>query len=129
MSRQAQFGFTLLEVLVALAVIAIALASLIKGAAGNSANAAYLRDRSLSQWVAMNVIAEQKLQAPDAQSRDSGTEKMGGHLWYWSLQRKDTFDKSIKRVEVSVAAEQEGLQQPVTTLFAFVPAQAGQNTP
>ena len=51
-------GFTLIEVLIALAVLAIALSAVIKGVSANANNAAHLRDRMLAHWVAMNKVTE-----------------------------------------------------------------------
>ena len=48
-------GFTLVEVLVALSVIAIALAAVLKGASEGASSARYLRDKTLAHWVAMNT--------------------------------------------------------------------------
>ena len=47
-------GFTLLEVLVALAILAISLAVLLKISAQNANNAAYLRDKTFAHWIALN---------------------------------------------------------------------------
>ena len=76
MTRSArQRGFTLLEVLVALAVVAIALGAGIKAAGSNIDNAAYLRDRTLAHWVAMNKLAEmetmKKFPSPGTTERGS----------------------------------------------------------
>lgn len=62
-------GFTLLEVLVALAILAIALGALIKAGSTNTANAVYLRDKTFAHWVALNTITEMQV-------RDGG-EKIG----------------------------------------------------
>ncbi|HEX2238999.1 MAG TPA: type II secretion system minor pseudopilin GspI, partial [Gammaproteobacteria bacterium] len=54
-------GFTLLEVLVALAVIAIALASIIKVVGTGAANAGYLRDKTFAHWVAANRLVQMQI--------------------------------------------------------------------
>ena len=54
-------GFTLIEVLVALAIVAIGMAAVL-GALTSSANTvAYLRDKTFAQWVALNQIATLRL--------------------------------------------------------------------
>ena len=53
-----QHGFTLLEVMVALAVIAFALAAAVSAVSGNTRNAAGLQQRTYAHWVAMNKMAE-----------------------------------------------------------------------
>lgn len=116
-------GFTLLEVLVALAIIAIALTALIKGLAMNAANTAYLRDRTFTQWVAMNVVAEERLKNDASASKQaSGSERLGGHEWFWRYRLADTLDAGIKRMEVEVRAEEDGDAPVITRLVAFLPA-------
>ena len=51
-------GFTLLEVMVALTIVAIALSAMIAAAGKNSADVAYLRDKTFAHWVALNQISE-----------------------------------------------------------------------
>jgi general secretion pathway protein I len=120
-------GFTLLEVLVALVVLAIAMAALIKGGAENARSAAYLRDKTLAQWVAMNVIAEQRLadEWPSAQTR-RGSEEMGGHEWFWQLKVVETFDEDVRRLEVAVRGEENRELAPLVNLVAFLPRPAAQ---
>lgn len=123
LSRLGQRGFTLLEVLVALAVLAIALVALVKGAAGNAGNLAYMRDKTMSQWVAMNVVAERQLAISGEMKNDSGTAQMGGQSWYWQSSLNDTFDEGIVRLEVEVSSSRESADHPVTKVVAFLPRQ------
>jgi len=114
-------GFTLLEVMVALAVLAIALAALIKGVSDNAANAAHLRDKSLAQWVGMNVVTEQRLATDwgDTGVR-RGEEEMGNHSWYWSASLGETFDADVRRLDVEVRGSAEQGSAPLVRLVAFV---------
>ncbi len=115
-------GFTLLEVMVALAVLAIALAALIKGVSENTANAAYLRDKTFAHWVGMNVVAEQRLAGDwKEQGVQRGNEEMGLHTWYWSAKLSETFDEDVRRLEVEVRGSDERDDVPLATLVAFVP--------
>lgn len=120
-SGQIHAGFTLLEVLVALAVLAFAMAALIKTGAGSAGSTAYLRDKTLAQWVAMNVIAEQRLEAkwPSTGTR-RGREEMARHEWHWEFKVEETFDEDIRRLEVAVRASEDKEQAPLVTLVAFL---------
>lgn len=114
-------GFTLLEVLVALAVLAIALAALIKGGGENASNAAYLRDKSIAHWVAMNRVAELQLQEQwPATGTTRGSEEMAQREWFWLAKVSDTFDDDVRRLEVEVRREErdEGYEDRV---IAFLP--------
>jgi len=120
-SRGLQFdhGFTLLEVLVALTVLAIALASIIKIAANQSLNAEHLRDKTLAHWVAMNQIAELQLTGEwPAPGKKEGTEEMGIHEWYWQRIVSDTPDTRVRRIQLDVFRDQDD-QSPVTRLTSF----------
>ncbi len=115
-------GFTLLEVLVALAVLAFAMAALIKTGAGSAGATAYLRDKTLAQWVAMNVIAEQRLEASwPSTGTKRGREEMAQHEWYWELKVEETFDEDVRRLTVTVRASDDKDQAPVVSLVAFQP--------
>ena len=59
---KADRGFTLVEVMVALMVIAIALPALLKALYQQVDGTAYLRDKSIAQWVANNKLAENRIQ-------------------------------------------------------------------
>lgn len=114
-------GFTLLEVLVALAVLAIALAALIKGIAGNMANAAQLRDMSMAHWVGMNVVAESRLIGSWKNGSEvRGEEEMGNHTWYWRARLVDTFDEDVRRLEVDVWGSEDRDVSPLVSLVAFM---------
>ena len=118
-------GFTLLEVMVALAVLAIALAALIKGVSDNTANAAHLRDKTLAHWVGMNVAAEQRLSASWTEKKTlRGEEEMGNHTWYWRASITETFDEDVRRLDVEVRGSDERDVTPLVTLVAFLPRPA-----
>jgi general secretion pathway protein I len=121
-----QNGFTLLEVMVALAVLAIAMAALIKGVSGNAANAAYLRDKSLAHWVGMNVVAEQRILGEWREKKSvRGEEEMGNHTWYWAAKITETFDEDVRRLDVTVTGSEERDATPLVTLVAFIPKPEG----
>ena len=113
-------GFTLLEVLVATTVIAIALAAIIRLSAMSSSNLAHLRDKTFAHWVAMNQMAE--LQASDsypAIGRSSGEEEMAGREWYWTMEVQKTPDKDLRRVEIKVRLEEDRDAPSLTVLTGF----------
>src|SRR5574340_670232 len=98
-----QRGFTLLEVMVALAVVAIALAALVKGGSQSAVTAAHLRDKSFAHWVAMNRVAEIRLQPQWAATGESGgDEEMARRRWYTLAKVSATDDPDMRRLEVEV---------------------------
>jgi len=117
-------GFTLLEVMVALFFAAIALTALVQRAAENVNNANYLRDKTFSQWVAVNKINEwrvQKLFPPVGKT--SGQQMMGKEEWFWVAQVINTENKDIRRVEISVYKDEEkkdNKDQSINRLVSFL---------
>ncbi|MES2626677.1 MAG: type II secretion system minor pseudopilin GspI [Pseudomonadota bacterium] len=82
-------GFTLIEVLVALLVLAVAMSALQLRIGQTLDSAAYLRDKTIAQWVAINQlellrIATRFGNAPPQQPL-SGTAVMAGRTWYWMI--------------------------------------------
>lgn len=120
MTGRRNHGFTLLEVLVALAVVAIALSALLTSS-GQTINAASgLRDRTVAQWVAENRLAEMRLEAgwPDI-GRTRGQVEMAGRDWFWTMRVEETQDEDLRRVEVEVAHQREA-ENGVFTLLGFI---------
>ncbi len=112
-------GFTLLEVLVALAVLAVGLAALVQAGGAGARNAAYLKEKTLAHWVAMNKAAEYQLagQWPGV-GRRSGTVVMAGREWRWQVEVKATPDGDVRRLEVSVYPDRG--EEPLVRRIAFV---------
>ena len=121
-------GFTLLEVLTATLILAIAMAALIENAAHNTSNSAYLREKAIATWVAQNVFADLSI-APEFPNvgTKTGTETMAGHEWHWKatlanldLAREDIPKDFIREVTVEArrSAEQK---EPSAVLKGFLP--------
>jgi len=100
-------GFTLVEVLVALAVIAIALGAVMRTLSQSIDVSANLRDRALAMWVAQNRLTRQQAERawPSADTRE-GTDSMGGREWRWREQVANTPDAELRRVEIEIRAQQ-----------------------
>ena len=99
-------GFTLIEVLIALAILAIALGALVAETSHYISNTARLQDRTLAHWIAANRVAE--LQVGDVwptAGTSNGTVEFAGREWAWTVIVSDTPDESIRRVDVEVRAE------------------------
>src|SRR5688500_19419739 len=82
-------GFTLIEVMVALLVLALAMSALQWRIGQTLDSAAYLRDKTIAQWVALNQLELLRIStrfgnAPPQQQL-TGTAAMAGRTWYWVL--------------------------------------------
>jgi general secretion pathway protein I len=101
-------GFSLLEVLVALAIVAIALTAVVR-AAGLAAEATSAeRERMLAAWVAANALAETQIAEPFPEPGERvGRERMGPSDFRWRLVVQPTEDPEIRRLDVRVFAEDD----------------------
>ena len=114
-------GFTLLEVLVALAILAIALSAAIKVSTENVENASYLRDRTLAHWVAMNILTEIQIKAVwPSLGKKTGTTMMAEREWFWIMETSDTIDKELRRVEIKVFHKKDD-ENALSLLVGFIP--------
>lgn len=113
-------AFTLLEVLVALAVLALALGALVRAGGEQARSLDHLRTSSFAEWVAADQLARARLADswPDTGTR-RGTTQMGRRLWHWRQTVSQTEDQDIRRIEVKVSLESDA-KTPVTTLAGFV---------
>jgi general secretion pathway protein I len=125
--RKRAAGFTLVEILVALAVLAIAVAAVVAAVSGNVSNAAYLRDRTLAHWVAMNKIAEMQVDGDwPAPGTQHGESLMAAQEWSWQITVTATDDADVRRLDVNVYADKEH-KDTLATMVAYVGRPAGSN--
>ncbi len=121
LGRRGAHGFTLLEVMVALVVLAIALGALSKGVSSYLANATYLQDRTLATWVAENRITELQLtQAWPKADTTKGSALMAGREWYW-VQKVTAIEgrPEIRQVQMQILKHPDD-KRPLATLIALI---------
>ena len=96
-------GFTLIEVLVALAIVTIGMAAVL-GTLSTSANTiSYLRDKTFSQWVALNQIANLRLSGQMTRTGNSdGDTDYAGRKWHWRQEVNATEIPGVVRIDVHV---------------------------
>lgn len=98
-------GFTLVEVLIALAVLAIALVAFVSAGAQNADYATYIRDRSIAEWVGRNQLVEYQLQSnwPSIGKKD-GEVEMSDSKWRWEADIQNSPDPQVRRIDMRVYA-------------------------
>ena len=113
-------GFTLVEIMVSLAVLSVMLGALVQGAGVATSNAGKLRDRAIAEWVAANQMAELQLSSsfPDLGSK-TGSEEMLGSKWFWKSIVQKVEDDDLRRVDIEVRRNEEA-KNPLITLAGFI---------
>jgi general secretion pathway protein I len=102
-------GFTLIEVVVALFVIALGIGALMTTLASSADSVGHLREKSFAEWVALNRISELRLQAtPAATGIVMGSTEYAGSKWRWRQEISDQGIAGILRIDISVAADAAG---------------------
>ena len=96
-------GFTLVEVLVALLVVVMGLAALMIAVSSTARTSGMLRDKTIAQWIALNRLAEIRLNLTKfGQNNDIGELDFGNRKWHYDTRYFDTNINSMKRVVVRV---------------------------
>lgn len=113
-------GFTLLEVLIALAIVAIGLTAALRASGMGTEGVGEYRERLLAQWVAENIAAERTaLGAWPATGVTRSAAEMGGQRFLVSEEVKATPNPRFRRLEIRVSRPEEP-QRALRRLTAFL---------
>jgi general secretion pathway protein I len=99
-------GFTLLEVLIALAILAIVMVSAIRITADNIKILWYLENKTIAAIIASNHAVQLRLDKEKPETRD-GWEQMAGRRWYWQIKRRTSAIAGVWRYRIEVFLEGE----------------------
>lgn len=125
LSRPSRYrAFTLVEVMVALAVVAIAVPALLLTLSQQIDGTRYLQDRIQAQWIAANRLAELRLVAAAKGTLQTGlitgSEEMAGRIWYWWSESEGTQVPGFFRYEVTVSDSEDGFPTPLHVLDGYL---------
>ncbi len=99
-------GFTLIEVLVALVIVAFGMGALMTSLSSAADTVSHLRERSLAQWIALNRVTDVRLQqrpnALPSKSKSEGDVDFAGGKWHWQQEIVDSGLPGLLRVDVHV---------------------------
>jgi len=120
-------GFTLVEVMVALAVVAVALPALMFSLHQQIDGTVYLRDKSIAHMVAANKLTEVRIMAKASErllkGKDSGSTMFADREWSWRLDSKETELPNFYRVEIKVSDAREESDTSLYTLVGYLSAE------
>ncbi|MGH8303063.1 MAG: type II secretion system minor pseudopilin GspI, partial [Steroidobacteraceae bacterium] len=96
-------GFTLIEVLVALAIVAIGMSAVLEALTSSANTAIYLQDKTFAQWVALNRIETVRLSGtvPSAGTSNDDTD-YAGRSWEWRQKVTSTRIPGMVQVDIDV---------------------------
>jgi general secretion pathway protein I len=96
-------GFTLIEVLVALAIVVIGMSALLGAMTSAADTSIYLRDKMFAEWIALNRVEEVRLQfRKPGKGKSDGEVEYAGRKWRWEQEVVETEIPGIVRVDVKV---------------------------
>jgi len=102
-ARRRAGGFTLIEVLVALAIVAIGMAAVLEALTSSANTALYLQDKTFAEWVALNRIETVRLSGtPPAVGTSNDTLSYAGRSWEWQQKVTDTRTQGMRQIEIDV---------------------------
>lgn len=101
-------GFTLIELVVALAVIAIGMTAVLHSASQAAHAGSFLKQRTIAHWVASNQAAEFSINRewPDP-GVITGTETMADQTWRWEAEVQNTVVPELRLVTIRVMLDDE----------------------
>ena len=116
-------GFTLIEVLLALSIIAIALTALLKATAQNIGNTQRIKEKSISHWIAKQGVTAIQLGVVSLTASREITQvtTMLGQRWYWRAKLTPTPVKSTQQITITVSNKQEGPFTDPLIAYRYLP--------
>lgn len=113
-------GFTLLEVLIAMAILAMAGVAVMKAGSQHMTGLIMLKDVTYSSWVAENRMVEIQLEGkfPPANNK-KGKMEMAGREWFWKQSVEKVTDKSMRQVTVEVRYKEDD-KEPMYQLTTYM---------
>ncbi|MCA0403183.1 MAG: type II secretion system minor pseudopilin GspI [Proteobacteria bacterium] len=114
-------GFTLIEILVALMIMSIALAALLKTTGSNIHVTQRIKEKTYGHWVAMQAIKMIQLGFIDFAQKPYATEAttIFNEKWYWRAELRPTAMKNIQEIKVKVSKTETGPFQSPLIAFKY----------
>ena len=111
-------GFTLIEMLVALAIFSLAALALLRLSGATATNSARLADQAIAQIVAENVAVETLTDpGPPPIGTQAGQAVNGGRRWSWTRTVTRSPEARILQIEVIAASLDGGPGRARLTIF------------
>ncbi|MDP2561936.1 type II secretion system minor pseudopilin GspI [Psychrobium sp. 1_MG-2023] len=108
MKSRNQRGMTLIEVMAALAIFALAALSVVNVASEHIRSLSYLEQKTMAQWLANNHLVDVQLDTTfPSLGVKRGEVELSGKKWFWLQQVEKTDDPQFRSVNIRLFAEEE----------------------
>jgi len=119
-NKRLSLGFTLIEVMLAMAIFSIAGIALLSAADNNIRNLSHLENKVLANWVASNQLIAVTLDKTwPPKHNKKGKVEMAGQEWFWLQKVVKTENKNMRSVVIEIRNE-EDQNLAVTSIVTFV---------
>ena len=108
-------GFTLIEVMVALAILAVVAVAASRASSAYLSSVDVLRTRTLAHFVAQNAAADLRIQDTRLTANTSQTINAQGRDWQVTMTVSDAITPALKEVNIAVAPIIDGQTRTVVT--------------
>jgi general secretion pathway protein I len=113
-------GFTLIEVMLAMAVFSIAGIALLSTATNNARNIGYLEDKMFANWVAANqLVATHLVEKWPPKNNLKGEVELAGRAWFWQQKVIKTTDKDMRAIVMEIRLK-EADELAISSLTTYV---------
>lgn len=114
-SFRQQSGFTLIEVMVALAILAVVAVAASRASSAYLSSVEVLRTRTLAHFVAQNAAADLRIQQTPLSANRTQAISSQGRDWQVVMTVGNTLSPALKQVNISVAPVVDGQTKAVVT--------------
>jgi general secretion pathway protein I len=102
-SARHRLGFTLVEVLVALVIVALGMGAVLTALTSAADNTTRMREQTFAEWVGFNQLSTERLQATlPATGGKEGDVDFAGSRWHWQETVEGMDVPGLKRITVRV---------------------------
>lgn len=116
-------GFTLVEVMVALIIVAMAVPALLMRMQSMANASIHNRNVTTAHWVAENRLVEvmltRDMERREPRGREAGDMMMSGNKWDWNVETVDTKNSEFPGFEMTVRAAPQG-QETMADLVVYL---------
>lgn len=100
-------GFTLIEIVIALAIMAIAITAIIKATSQTMRSYYYMQNKMIAAWLGSELMSEIRVNLQPLKSEAViGEKEMLGQTWFWEALKKATPNPNIDKISLRVFKSQ-----------------------